>query len=153
VDNPKNPPYLSRILSLAPVDKNVDNPRFPVDRLWISGELSTGWSYPQFYPQVYPQFLPLLSTGLSTGRPRVGRHIRPTFPLRGRLYPQATGVIHRNCGKVRRLVETFRAVIHRFSSACGWVVEKTCIQRLFCVTNSWPWGRGVRITFCSSPVG
>jgi hypothetical protein len=35
-------PYLSRIVILAPVDKNVDNPRFLVDELWISAELSTG---------------------------------------------------------------------------------------------------------------
>jgi hypothetical protein len=42
VYNSKNPPYLSRIVTLVPVDKNVDNPRFPVDRLWISAELSTG---------------------------------------------------------------------------------------------------------------
>jgi hypothetical protein len=67
VYNSENSPYLSRIAAMAPVDKNVDNPRFPVDELWISGELSTGWSCPQFYPQVYPQIIPLLSTGLSTG--------------------------------------------------------------------------------------
>ena len=62
MDNPKNTPYLSRILALALVDKNVDNPRFLVDKLWISAELSTGRSYPQFYPQVYPQVV-LVSVG------------------------------------------------------------------------------------------
>jgi hypothetical protein len=53
---------------LYPVDKNVDNLQNPVDRLCITFDLSTGWSYPQSYPQTYPQLLPLLSTGLSTGR-------------------------------------------------------------------------------------
>jgi hypothetical protein len=42
MDNPENPPYLSRILVLTPVDKNVGNPRFLVDKMWISSELSTG---------------------------------------------------------------------------------------------------------------
>ena len=55
MDNSENTLYLSQMVVLAPVDKNVDNPRFPVDELWITRELSTGWSYPQFYPQVYPQ--------------------------------------------------------------------------------------------------
>ena len=53
--NSKKSLYLSRIGAIRPVDKNVDNPGFPVDGLWISAELSTGQSCPQFYPQVYPQ--------------------------------------------------------------------------------------------------
>jgi hypothetical protein len=68
VDNPQNPFYLSPLLPVAPVEEIVDNPRFPVDKLWISAELSTGQSYPHFYPQTYPQVLPLLSTGLSTSK-------------------------------------------------------------------------------------
>jgi hypothetical protein len=71
VYNSKKSLYLSRIAAIQPVDKNVDNPGFPVDGLWISAELSTGQSCPQFYPQVYPQILPLLSTGLSTGTPTI----------------------------------------------------------------------------------
>jgi hypothetical protein len=62
VYNSKKTLYLSRIVAIQPVDKNVDNPGFPVDELWISVELSTGLSCPQFYPQVYPQITPLLST-------------------------------------------------------------------------------------------
>jgi hypothetical protein len=48
-------PYLSLIPGLGAVDKIVDNPRIPVDELWITRELSTGHGSPQFYPQVYPQ--------------------------------------------------------------------------------------------------
>jgi hypothetical protein len=83
---------------LYPVDKIVDNPSFPVDKLWISGELSTGWSYPQFYPQVYPQILPLLSTGLSTGLSPLKCYKLPEFLVSRHSYPQLGGVIHRNCG-------------------------------------------------------
>jgi hypothetical protein len=86
------------MVALAVVDKNVDNPRFPVDELWISGELSTGWSCPQFYPQVYPQILPLLSTGLSTGISRIKCCNLPEFLCYSRFYPQVGRVIHRNCG-------------------------------------------------------
>jgi hypothetical protein len=68
VDNPENPFYLSGIPPSAPVEEIVDNLRFPVDKLWISAELSTASTYPHFYPQTYPQLLPLLSTGLSTGK-------------------------------------------------------------------------------------
>src|SRR5918995_46283 len=53
-------PPSNRMVVLAPVDKNVDNPEFLVDEMWITRELSTGQSYPHFYPQVYPQILPLL---------------------------------------------------------------------------------------------
>ena len=66
MDNPENPFYLSGVLPVPPVEEIVDNPRFLVDKLWISAELSTTSTYPQFYPQTYPQVLPLLSTGLST---------------------------------------------------------------------------------------
>ncbi len=66
MDNPQNFLYLKLAALPQPVDKNVDNSRIPVDKMWISLELSTGKTYPQNYPQVYPQFLPLLSTGLST---------------------------------------------------------------------------------------
>jgi hypothetical protein len=98
VYNSKKSPYLSGIVVLQPVDKNVDNPRFLVDGLWISAELSTGWSCPQFYPQVYPQILPLLSTGLSTGISALKRYKLPEFLFHRCFYPQAGRVIHRNCG-------------------------------------------------------
>jgi len=68
VDNPENLFYLSGVLPVSPVEEIVDNPRFLVDKLWISAELSTASTYPQFYPQTYPQVLPLLSTGLSTDK-------------------------------------------------------------------------------------
>jgi hypothetical protein len=42
VDNPPDLPYLSQKPGTWPVDKIVDKSRSPVDRLWISGELSTG---------------------------------------------------------------------------------------------------------------
>ncbi len=68
MDNPGNPLYLSGVLPAPPVEEIVDNPRFLVDKLWISAELSTACGYPHFYPQTYPQVLTLLSTGLSTGK-------------------------------------------------------------------------------------
>jgi hypothetical protein len=98
VYNSKKSLYLSRIAAIQPVDKNVDNPGFPVDGLWISAELSTGQSCPQFYPQVYPQILPLLSTGLSTGIPTIKRYNLPELLFRRRFYPQFGKVIHNFCG-------------------------------------------------------
>jgi hypothetical protein len=80
------------------VDKNVDNPRFLVDELWISAELSTGQSFPQFYPQLYPQILPLLSTGLSTGASALKRYKLPAFLFNRCFYPQFGRVIHSFCG-------------------------------------------------------
>ena len=66
MDNPQNSLYLKPSALLSLVDKNVDNPQIPVDRMWITQDLSTSKTYPQNYPQVYPQISPLLSTGLST---------------------------------------------------------------------------------------
>ena len=81
MDNPQNSLYLRIAALLLPVDKNVDNSRIPVDKMWISLELSTSKTYPQNYPQVYPQFLPLLSTGLSTSYIVICSYIAFTYEL------------------------------------------------------------------------
>jgi hypothetical protein len=79
VDKPQNLLYLRLAASVEPVDKNVDNSEIPVDRMWITSNLSTGQLCPQNYPQVYPQVLPLLSTGLSTSYIAIYSSISPVY--------------------------------------------------------------------------
>jgi len=70
--------------------------------MWISRDLSTGWSFPQNYPQVYPQILPLLSTGLSTA-PGPATHRHPES------CPQPGELIHKFCGQSCGSVDEFGA--------------------------------------------
>jgi hypothetical protein len=102
VDNPGNRFYLSQLLPVPPVEEIVDNPRFLVDKLWISAELSTASTYPQFYPQSYPQVLPLLSTGLSTGKYAwysCGPHRTRNLSTKNGTYPQVLWITRAICGQ------------------------------------------------------
>jgi hypothetical protein len=105
------------------VDKIVDKSRVLVDKMWISHDLSTGWSFPQIFPQVYPQILPLLSTTLSTAS-----------------HPQRTSdqeVVHdmnelstASVDKFADLWIVFTLVVHNGSPACGRIVDRIRLKCL-----------------------
>ena len=134
MDNPPDFPYLSQKPATWPVDRIVDKSRYPVDRLWISDELSTTSSYPQFFPQVYPQIRPLLSTGLSTTPP----------PLGHRLFHNARELSTDSVDNSANLWIDPESLIHIPAPACGWAVDRIRIKCLFGVTKYLPWGEGVK---------
>ena len=134
MDNPPDLPYLSQKPATRPVDKIVDKSRSPVDRLWISDELSTAPSYPQFFPQVYPQIRPLFSTGLSTA----------SAPRNHRLFHRFAELSTESVDNSANLWIDPELLIHIPAPACGWAVDRISVKCLLGVTKYLPWGEGVK---------
>ena len=145
MDNRPFQPYLSQILALAAVDESVDKSQIPVDGMWISRDLSTGWSFPQNYPQVYPQILPLLSTGLSTAHDP-----RPTTTRR--FVHNVRNLSTTSVDKFANLWIIPGMFIHNRRLACGQVVDRIRFTCLCSVTKSLPSREGiegaVRVNAC-----
>ncbi len=150
MDKHQNILYISQILTIDAVDKNVDNPDSSVDGLWISDELSTGWSYPQNYPQVYPQILPLLSTGLSTSRMTI-------YSFNNSEYSPVRSVIHKPALLSTETVDNSLKLWIDFgslSTVSRRVVDRLLISRELYALKSlqccFPGGKGKKkITACS----